>query len=173
MWRSFTIFLTVIMTIGFNNSYAQSDKLDWRSMFYKAKTEDDFNQIVNINAKQQNIQDSIVLLAYQGVSKAATAQFVFMPTSKYSIFKDGVKLLEQSIQSKKTFENVLLRVVVQVETPSFLGYTENIEEDIKYLINQLNTIDTKSNLYQLQLKMIKELDNDQVNELRTKMIEVA
>lgn len=172
--RYFSIVLFLMVTNGvYNESHAQTDKPDWRGMFYKAKTEKDFNQIVNLNAQQLNIQDSLELLAYQGVSKAATAQFAFLPTTKYSVFQDGIKLLERSIQKKKTFENVLLRVVVQVETPSFLGYTSNIKEDLSYLIAQLKIVDTSSILYQFQLKMITELDNDQVKELKIKMLEAV
>lgn len=165
--------LTLLITIWAININAQTNTYNWKIDFYEAKTEDDFNKIVHYKDDSFNDHQNAILLAYQGVSLAATAQFVFLPTTKYSVFKDGVKLIETSIQRHKTFENVLLRLVVQLETPSFLGYTQNIEEDLIFLINQLPNLDTKTAIYAAQLQMVKELENDQINDLKIKMLKAT
>jgi hypothetical protein len=128
---------------------------------------------LNYLPTQQNKADSIVLLAYKGVSKAATAQFAFLPTTKYSAFKEGVAMLEQSIKAEKSFETVLLRLVVQVESPSFLGYDQDIESDIQYLMKHLSEQNTKTPLYQAQVKMVLHLESNRLESLLQHMQKAA
>lgn len=73
-------------------------------------------------------------LAYLGALQTIWANHVFSPISKLNTFKKGKKNIEQAI--KKEPDNVELRFIrlsVQKNTPSFLGYKSNINEDTEFI----------------------------------------
>ncbi len=70
------------------------------------------------------------------------------PISKLNTFKEGKKNIEQAI--KKEPENVELRFIrlsVQKNAPSFLGYKSNINEDAKFI---------KENRHQIRSEILQK-----------------
>lgn len=78
--------------------------------------------------------NSATHMAYLGGVQTIWANHVFSPISKLNTFKEGKKNIEQAI--KKEPDNVELRFIrlsVQKNAPSFLGYKSNINEDAKFI----------------------------------------
>lgn len=78
--------------------------------------------------------NSATHLAYLGALQTIWANHVFSPVSKLGTFKEGKKNIEQAI--KKEPDNVELRFIrlsVQKNAPSFLGYKSNINEDTEFI----------------------------------------
>ena len=80
-------------------------------------------------------------MAYLGGVQTIWANHVFSPISKLNTFKEGKKNIEQAI--KKEPDNVELRFIrlsVQKNAPSFLGYKSNINEDTEFIKKNRNQI---------------------------------
>src|SRR5690606_31524269 len=78
--------------------------------------------------------NSATHLAYLGGLQTIWANHVFNPISKLNTFKEGKKNIDQAI--KKEPDNVELRFIrlsVQKNAPSFLGYKSNRNEDAKFI----------------------------------------
>lgn len=87
--------------------------------------------IVELTETKNN---SATHLAYLGGLQTIWANHVFSPISKLNTFKEGKKNIEQAI--KKEPDNVELRFIrlsVQKNAPSFLGYKSNINEDTEFI----------------------------------------
>jgi len=97
--------------------------------------------------------ESQVHLAYLGAFQTIWANHVFNPVSKLSSFNKGRFFIEAAV--KKEPDNVEIRFVrlsVQKNCPSFLGYSSNIAADKKFLKSNLDKITSE----QLK-KMVKAL----------------
>lgn len=85
--------------------------------------------------------DSALLLGYKAAAEMMMAKHVINPLSKMSHFSKGKKAFSRAIEAKP--ENVELRFLrfsVQSETPDFLGYKDNLEEDKKMLFSSLGSM---------------------------------
>ncbi|SEH84225.1 hypothetical protein SAMN02927937_01722 [Paenimyroides aquimaris] len=92
--------------------------------------------------------NSATHLAYLGALLTIWANHVFNPISKLNTFKEGKKNIEQAI--KKEPANVELRFIrlsVQKNAPSFLGYKSNINEDTEFI---------KENRHQIGSEILKK-----------------
>lgn len=84
-------------------------------------------------AETKNI--SATHLAYLGALQTIWANHVFNPMGKLSTFNVGKKNIELAV--KKEPRNVELRFIrlsVQKNAPSFLGYNSNIQEDTEFIV---------------------------------------
>jgi len=93
------------------------------------------------------VKDNQLMLAYKGASMVLKARFVPKKESKKELFTSGVKLIENAIKVEGTNVEIrLIRLSIQENTPKFLKYKANIEEDKKQIIS----------LYNKQSKELKE-----------------
>ncbi len=124
--------------IGFIQIGVASNDLDSiRNRFKNAKSENDFQWILNYKVKETDSNIVNTINAYKAVSKSAMAQYVFNPYSKFKYFFDGRDELEETISKNMEVENIFLRSVVQLSIPKFLGYSDEIESDLKFLKENL------------------------------------
>lgn len=94
--------------------------------------------IANLKGTKNN---SSTHLGYLGGLQTIWANHVFSMMSKLNTFKEGKKNIEEAI--KKEPDNVELRFIrlsVQKNAPSFLGYKSNITEDIQFIKNNRSQI---------------------------------
>lgn len=88
-------------------------------------------EILNMNESAIN---SINKQAYLGALYCKRADFQKLPKDKLADFKEGAKLLENSISAQPDNpEFRFLRYIIQTKAPRFLGYHDNITEDKTYL----------------------------------------
>lgn len=101
------------------------------------------------------INQDVILLAYKGAELSTLANCKWNPYSKFSIFNDGKKLLEQAIsQSPESIEARFLRFTIQTNIPSILNY-DNIDIDKTFLLKSLNLPFTKDSDQDLMNRIIK------------------
>jgi hypothetical protein len=104
-----------------------------RTAYHQINANEDIENILKM--EQQN---NAIVLAYKGAAEVMKAQYVFSPIAKYRSFKNGSKKIEESIKNKQTLENTYLRLIIQLNTPSFLGYDDSIKEDIIFFSERIH-----------------------------------
>ena len=88
-----------------------------------------------------DIGDNAILLAYKGASMAASAGVVSGVKAKLEYFSNGKKMLESAVASKPLDAEIrFLRLATQLNAPSFLGYTGDIDSDKNMVINTMNIV---------------------------------
>lgn len=76
-----------------------------------------------------------VLLAYKGAISTLKAKFAKSRSDKKEFFKEGVSLIESAVESESAnIEIRYIRLSVQENSPHFLGYHRNIEEDKQFIL---------------------------------------
>ena len=85
-----------------------------------------------------------LLIGYKGAAIMMEANYVFNPLSKLSKFKTGKKLVENAIKIDQTnVELRYIRLTIQTNVPSFLGYSNAIAQDKNHIINELDKLKDK------------------------------
>lgn len=91
-----------------------------------------------LKAFKSNTPKNPVLIAYYGAASAAAPRCGAKHLEKIKLFNKGKTLLEEAIRlSPNDFEVRFLRFATQVKAPRFLGYNDNIDEDKKFLVKNL------------------------------------
>lgn len=81
---------------------------------------------------------SPLLKAYYGASAAAAPACITNPASKIASFNKGKKLLDEAVNlDQNNVEIRFLRFATQVKAPGFLGYSKNISQDKKAILDNL------------------------------------
>lgn len=77
------------------------------------------------------------------------AKHVFNPLKKMSYFNTGKETMESAVKKDpKNLEIRLMRLITQENVPKFLGYSQHIKEDRKFLTQQyLTTADEDLKIY--------------------------
>ena len=107
-----------------------------REVFHRPVSEANIQEILEIPASGPSEQ---TIKAYQAVSKTMMAEFVTSPFSKLGYFKKGKNQLESIIASNKSFETIYLRLLIQLNVPSILGYYSQIESDLDYFCSNFDS----------------------------------
>lgn len=89
----------------------------------------------------QTTVPSEIRKAYYAAVHMASAQYKLNFITKINIFNEGKDWLEAVIKSDTaSIELRYIRLAIQENTPSFLGYTKNITQDKRFLITRLSSI---------------------------------
>ena len=79
-----------------------------------------------------------VLVGYRGISELLMCKHVFNPVKKIAYFRRGKALLENAIKSSPGDpELIFLRYTTQVNVPSILNYSANLDNDKNLLMAYL------------------------------------
>ena len=79
-----------------------------------------------------------LVMAYVGISETMLAEEAFWPIEKWNYFNRGKAKIEQAIdKDQENPELRYLRLLVQLNAPSFLSYNENIESDLDFYISNI------------------------------------
>jgi len=119
------------------SSLAGENISHFRASFVEIKNYETAEAFLATEVSESNFSFSVTIRSYKAVCKMMMAQYVYNPFTKYSWFNKGKTLLEQSIVLDKNVENIYLRLIVQINVPSFLGYKTEIESDTKYILENL------------------------------------
>lgn len=85
--------------------------------------------------------ENAVHRAYLGGFQTIWAKHNSNPISKLQTFRKGKRNIEDAVMSEPdNVEIRLLRLSVQSNCPSFLGYKKNIEEDKKFILSNTKNI---------------------------------
>lgn len=120
-----SIISCVLMTTVSVNSQIRSD-------FHKDNhEEEDLKKIIN----HTEYHNSPLTKAYKGLSETMMAQYAFMPTSKLRYFNNGKYKIESAIKTEPDNPELrYIRLMVQLNAPSLLGYTKEVSDDLTFFI---------------------------------------
>lgn len=136
-----SIFISLFLLLTSNDfsegrSFLAFDKKQYYSVFASK----DLN---SINAEIKSLAAQSDKSAYEGALLMKKAGIVSNPKDKLSLFKDGRTKLEHAIKSNPNMiEFLFLRYMIQENSPSFLGYNTNLEEDKKKIVSNYNSFET-------------------------------
>lgn len=106
---------------------------------YNALNGNDENVLKNQITWVQKYAPAEMKNAYLGALYMKQASFQWTPWSKWDYFSKGKNLLENEIQSNKTnVEMRFLRLMVQENAPSIVGYSDNVKADAKLIMEQFS-----------------------------------
>ncbi len=101
----------------------------------------EFNKLLSSITKD----DDAVLVAYKGAAIALKARYSKVLKDKKRFFIEGVTYLELAIEkAPNSIEPRFIRIGIQENTPKFLKYKGNIEEDKLLILSQFSTIKSTS-----------------------------
>lgn len=107
-----------------------------RNIYFSEPSEE---QAVLLQKTASEIKGNEALkLAYLGSADAMLAEYGYNPFSKYNMFKRGTEQIDQAvILAPENAEIRFLRLGVQTNAPSFLGYNTNQNEDVGVILKGL------------------------------------
>ncbi len=140
MTRTVQIFLIFCFSLQSFPGFSQ-DLDHIRNQYQKAnKEEATCKALIEMLRLKENEITSIEL-AYLGALQTIWANHVFNPISKLNTFKKGKKNIEQAIkQDSENTEIRFIRLSIQKNAPSLLGYNLNIKEDTEFIKNNRSQI---------------------------------
>ena len=139
---------------------AQNDINFFRVNFENAKGEVDFQKMIDADIDDTLGFNINVINSYKAVCISAMAQYVFNPYTKYQLFNTGKDELEKCITQEASVENIFLRLVIQLSIPRFLGYHDEILNDLAYLNENLPIANVPVETKQFIIRTIQETGNE-------------
>ncbi|MGH2664200.1 hypothetical protein [Flavobacterium sp.] len=127
--------MKVLLTFVFSFFFLIAQELpDVRENYYAAsKTKKNAEEFYNSLSKYN--KENKTLLAYKGAAKVLKSRYSPDKKQKKELFIEGVKLVENSVKDEPGNPEIrLIRLSIQENTPKFLKYKSNIEEDKKIII---------------------------------------
>jgi hypothetical protein len=93
------------------------------------------NMLESVNDKSPAVK------GYYGACMMVSAKYTLNPLKKFSLFNKGREILESAIENDNTNAELrFLRLGIQNNAPSFLGYNKSIEPDKLFLISAQATL---------------------------------
>ncbi len=157
----FIIVVSAIILLGRqSHTYAQtiSKPETYRLLFLNGTQESDWQKI--LDDAYQHRASSSEIAAYHAASEIMMARYAFTPWGKYNFFKTGSQRIDSIISFSPTVDGHFLRLLIQLNIPSFLSYNTNISSDWLYIYNNLieSTIPITT-----QKLMIEALSKSKIN----------
>lgn len=161
------LLITLILLLSSMNINAQQLEInEIRSVYFKLKN-DDCNALKLAKQFEKAPPQSAILIGYQGAALAASPECISNPAKKLSEFKKGKKLIDAAIYKEPSnIEIRFLRFATQSKAPGFLGYKDNLEEDKKFLIKNIQNLQVINNKEVIKIitKFIIESDKTDQND---------
>lgn len=114
-----------------------------RSLYNEASV-DKVKAIKLLAIAEKNSTISSVFTGYLGAGKIIMAKHAFNPYTKWNLFNEGKDILESAIASdQNSLELKYLRLTIQMNVPSFLGYKNNIIQDKAFIKKNIAEVKDK------------------------------
>jgi len=139
---------------------------DVREQYYAAsKSKQNADKFYNLLVKYN--KENKTLLAYKGAALALKSKYTSDKKEKKELFIEGVTTIENSVKQEPSNAEIrLIRLSVQENTPKFLKYKANIEEDKKMILNsfekQSKDLKEYIKIYVNQSKIFTEAEKQKI-----------
>jgi len=132
-----------LLILLFFFSYANADLSNLRSL-YEVATKEESKATQMLALAEKNSSVNFVFLGYKGAAKIILAKHAMSPYTKWNLFKEGKNILESSIKADANNSELrYLRLTIQMNVPSFLGYNNNVNDDKAFLKKNIKNIKDK------------------------------
>jgi hypothetical protein len=134
--------LTLICLMIFVTAEVSSNEIEQvRKLFFESTKSQSKTELMFEYLKNKNVSSNPVLKAYYGMTYMLMAKHGFNFFTRLSNFNKGKEILEQAIaQDKSNAELRFLRLSVQMNIPTFLNYSSNIDGDKKIISEKFTQI---------------------------------
>lgn len=116
---------------------SQHDLSFFRNTFHSSQDEAMLERILATDPEEEDVANMATIMAYKAVSETMKAEHKFSPISKLQLFNSGKAKLEAVLETTPTTEARYLRLLVQLNVPGILNYSNNIKEDLDHLTKAL------------------------------------
>ncbi len=157
---SFLISLVLLFHISFNDGSSANNYEDVRDRYFEALRNTDI-ALALYEEDYENMQEKdALLLAYKGALEAVLTKTTWNVFKKMNYLRQSSSTLNKAISlDPKNVEVRFLRMAVQCEIPSYLGYSENIEEDRKYILHHIADFNFEKLDPKIQCEIMKFFTN--------------
>jgi len=132
--------LISFLLLLFSNLCYGNDIEKIREIYFFSDKDENICDSISLLLKNMNSENNLVL-AYNGANTLLYCTKTNNVFKKFSYFEQGKYMIEQAIKNEpKNVEIAFLRYINQKNTPWYLNYKKNIEEDYKFIIQNINII---------------------------------
>lgn len=127
-----TILLTLILFVSIPSSELNEIRRSFKNASESKASAEAFYELVQ--AKEYG--DEILYTVYDGASEIILSKYLGSNMEKLKFFNRGSDKIEKAVDEDSSNTEIrFVRLVIQMNTPGFLNYDENIEEDKAFLLN--------------------------------------
>ncbi|PHR44589.1 MAG: hypothetical protein COA32_14430 [Fluviicola sp.] len=127
-----SILLTLVLFLSIPSNEINEIRLAFKDA---SKNEENARAFYDL-VKSEKYSDEVLYTAYNGASEVILSKYIDGSMEKLKYFKQGAKKIDKAVdQDEMNIEVRFVRLVIQMNTPEFLNYNENIDEDKEYLLN--------------------------------------
>jgi hypothetical protein len=146
-----SIFLSLFFTIGEQCTPIRTVRRE----YHKIENKEDLAHFISITKKNEKCNK---IKPYYASAVMQQAKYAVWPGKKLKYFKEGKNLLEAFIEkNNEHIEAKYIRVLVQNNTPSFLNYDDNIQEDITFILKNIDDYKIDESYKKLILKNVRSV----------------
>lgn len=122
--------------------FPAQDISEYRMLMQRGEASETHAQMLLNKAKKEYEKTRRpIYMALYAVGNFFMAKHVSNPLSKYSYFNKGKKLLSTAVEKEPANVEIrYMRYMSQLNTPSFLGYKSNMEEDKKMIASEFKNL---------------------------------
>lgn len=133
------VMIFFIAATGFKTKPNYADKMsEVRLGFYDAVIDSKKVDLLDKKIEEFNYEPSL-LTVYKGATYAIKAKNQWNPFSALRLLGKSIKTMDEAVKkSPSNLEIRFIRFAVQKNIPSYLGYSDNVDEDKKYLIKNID-----------------------------------
>jgi len=142
----FCLFLIIPALVFGRDRGGASSLPEIRKQFYSAVEDreeaEKLYALLNSKSMSSAVSRDPVIKAYKGASETLLGKHYLNPYSKYKYLKSGLEIIAQSVRKDPSnLEIRFIRFSILHYIPSFLGYGEERNEDLKVIYNELKNRD--------------------------------
>ncbi|MBK5212149.1 MAG: hypothetical protein JJE55_00630 [Flavobacteriaceae bacterium] len=140
MKKKLSIFIALLVSV----LASSQDLKDIREQYPKAVENAEITTKLDGELARIDSSSKPVLLVYKGAVSTLKAKFAKARSDKKEFFKEGVFLIESAVKDEPSnIEIRYIRMSVQENSPRFLGYHNNIEEDKEFILKNYANVSSK------------------------------
>ena len=142
--------LGILLLIMFNQVILQKNLDEFRNLIKSAeKSEQAAKTLIEKSTVAHKNTNEPIFRGFLAVGNFFMAKHVFSPFKKMSYFNEGKKIMDNAVKNDpKNPEIRLMRLITQEKAPKILGYSKNIADDKKVILDEYQNIqDSELKLY--------------------------
>lgn len=129
-----TLFLTLTLLFVLPTDSLKEVRSSFQDASKNKSNAESFYELVNSIEKE-----SAVHIAYAGGAETILSKYLDSNIEKLKYFRQGVEKIEKAIDENPNNTEVrFVRLVIQLNSPDFLNYNENIDADKVFVLNHFS-----------------------------------